>query len=296
MINERDLLLQSLTPTDAEWAVFESRFRGKTPDCPLTADLISFAREQAPPELAGRIRPHLQACGYCHSWVLSCRRALAPDEPEEQAASPAVHASACLRPATIRDEQETEHGPWPSGVPAKSESTPGLSNVFLTGIFTMILKGRPQEALQLLQPYLPDVLTAVGLGPDLADRLWQFLVERLPSEPGGTPASLPQWLQSFAREKLRYPDLPHRPAAEEWKPIVARCALRCVQASREEPEPVRRFLEAALERGVKSVGGLDRFREKEEAYRTAISGEDLRDLINRVSREQKRVARLFGLS
>ncbi len=109
---------------------------------------------------------------------------------------------------------------------ANERLSTGLSSVVLTDIHTLIGVGRIQEALQLLHPYLPDVLEAVGLDQTLVDRLTQFLIERCSVEPRQIPASLPEWLQSFAREKLLFDSLPHQPTPEDWTTLVGHCALR----------------------------------------------------------------------
>ncbi len=81
MLNELQLFPQSLMPTDADWAEFESRFLGKTADCPLTADLIALAQEQAGADVDARVRSHLRTCEYCRKWLEAYREGLnAPED------------------------------------------------------------------------------------------------------------------------------------------------------------------------------------------------------------------------
>src|SRR5262249_36156756 len=160
----------------------------------------------------------------------------------------------------------------------------GLSSVVLSGFFTRLLAGRTQEALQILRPYLPDVLEAVGLDPALAERLWQFLLQRIENDPHGPAALLPDWLRDFAREALRCDALPRHPGPDEWEPVLTRCALRNVLTSSEEPHEVRRFLQTALDHGVDSAGGLDLFRLSTGSGSVAVSAVECRRLIRKVRR------------
>ncbi len=258
MTNERDLLLYSIPPEGgAVWAEFEAAFPGKKPDCPLTADLIELALGQADD---ARLREHLAGCADCRALVEAYRRA-----------------------GTGAAEADTE---------SVAEEP---NSVVLTGIFTMLLAGRTEEALRLLQPYLPEVLAAVGLDPGLAGRLWEFLRQKLRSERRASQASCPEWLRDFAREMLHRDDLPRQPQPEDWKPVVARCAFRKVQASPEETDGVRRLLQTAIDRGVTNPSYLDFLRLSGDPA-GAVSGEECRRVIRKVSREEKRVARLFGLN
>src|SRR5262245_20115110 len=74
MTDERELLLSSLPPAEADWAEFEARFLGKKPDCPLTADLIELAQGEAAPDAAARLREHLKGCDYCRGWAEAYRQ------------------------------------------------------------------------------------------------------------------------------------------------------------------------------------------------------------------------------
>jgi hypothetical protein len=257
MTNERDLLVYSLPPEGGvAWEEFEAAFPAKKPDCPLTADLIELAGGQADAVAAARLGEHAAGCADCRASLEAYRRA----------------------------GQE--------GAEADTPPAEEPNSVVLTGIFTMLLAGRTEEALRLLQPYLPDVLAAVGLDPGLAGRLWEFLRQRLRSQP---QASCPEWLRAFARETLHCDDLPRRPRPEDWKPVIARCALRKVQDSPEETDGVRRLLQTAIDRGVTNPSYLDFLRVSGDPS-GAVTGEECRRVIRKVSREEKRVARLFGLN
>jgi hypothetical protein len=162
----------------------------------------------------------------------------------------------------------------------------------LTGFATLFLAGQTQKALRLLEPYLPDVLEAVGLDPALAARLREFIGERARSQ-RGQPPLLPDWLREFAREALHYEDLPARPPEEDWEPVLVRGALRSVQEASPEPE-VREFLQAALDRGVESAEGLELVRDLEDRYLRSIPDNVCHDLIKRIRRVQRTVSPLFG--
>jgi hypothetical protein len=296
MTSERDLLLYSLPPEGgADWDEFEAAFLGKKADCPPTADLIEAALGQPPESL----RVHLAACDACRAWFDAYRRGLeeAGGEPEPGAPRGSLleafadgfetREASPLPPALA----PTEAAPAAAGFASPSES----GSIVLTGIFTMLLEGRTEEALQLLRPYLPDVLEAVGLDPSLADRLWGFIRQRLRGEPRSSPGSGPQWLREFARESLQFDDLPYRPNPDDWKPVIARCALRTVGNSPEEPEEVRRFLQAAIEHGVANSANLGLFRSAHPS-RAGISEEECRWVMKKVRAKEKRVSRLFGLN
>jgi hypothetical protein len=285
MTSERDLLWYSLPPEgDAAWEEFEAGFRGKKPDCPLTADLIEFARGQADNATAARVKDHLPGCDACRACLEAYQHGW-PEEDEE-GGPPAPRGSL---PEAFAAGSEAQQ-------PAASGAAVGEPNsVVLTGIFTMLLAGRTEEALKLLEPYLPDLLSAVGLDPGLAGRLWEFLLERLRERPRAAQVPAPEWVRDFAREALNYDDLPHQPRPEDWKPVIARCALRNVQTSPEESQDVRLLLQTAIERGVTNPSYLD-FLRLSGGSSAAVSGEECRRVIRKVSREEKRVARLFGLN
>jgi hypothetical protein len=69
-----------------------------------------------------------------------------------------------------------------------------------------------------------------------------------------------------------------------------------VQEAPEEPEEVRQFLRAALDKGVDSAEGLDWFRQQAGPARAGIGEVECRRLIRKVRREQHRVSRHFGLN
>jgi hypothetical protein len=305
MIGERELLTRSLPPEGPGWAEFEARFLGKKAGCPLTADLIELAQGQAPADTAARLHSHFAECESCKNWFAAYRAGY-----ENPAASTLtdVPSGSLLdvfsapprpRPAPPVSAPPPKAEARPSAPPGKATSGPsgreGFSSVVLTGIFTMYVAGRTQEALQRLRPYLPDLLEAVGLDPALHDRLWQFIGQRLDKEPDQPPL-FPDWLQDFARETLSLDELPCRPSAGEWDPVLTRGALRTVQASADEPEEVRQFLQEALVHGVESAEGLDLVRLSAAPFRTGISEVECRRLIRKVRKEQHRVSRLFGMN
>jgi hypothetical protein len=308
MTAERELLLFSLPPRDADWPAFEANFLGKRPDCPLTADLIEFAQGESGPDAAARVNQHLAGCDYCKRWVDAYKAGW--EEPAE-AEEPAAPGGSLLEAFSFGSQERHEPGPAPSPrpapvAPAKARPEPpdpgglhseGLSSVVLTGFFTVLRAGRTQEACAMLRPYLPDILETAGLDPALADRLWQFLLQRLKEQGPHLPPSLfPGLLHDFAREALRFDALPCQPEPSDWQPVLARCALRAVQASPKEPEPVRRFLQAALESGVEAPEGLNLFWMTAAPKRAGISEVECRRLITVVRGEQRRVSRLFGLN
>jgi len=86
--------------------------------------------------------------------------------------------------------------------------------------------------------------------------LWQFIRQRLADEPSRPPL-FPNWLDDLPARRLLSMKVPCRPPAGEWDSVMTRGALRTVQASPEEPEAVRRFLQEALTHGVDSAEGLD---------------------------------------
>jgi hypothetical protein len=281
MTSERDLLLSSLPPEEgADWEEFESAFLRKKPGCPLTGDLIELAQGQDLPEVAG----HVAGCDGCRALVEAYRCGW-----EEKGGDPPAPTGSLLE--TFADGFESA----PPVAPRPSDSAAmGPNSVVLTGIFTMLLAGRTEEALRLLQPYLPDVLAAVGLDPALSDQLGLFLRQRLRAQPRSAPAPCPEWLRDFAREVLHFDELPCQPAPQEWRPVIARCALRTVQSSAEETPQVRQLLTAAVERGVTNPAYLDRLRLSAEPA-GAVTAEECRRVIRKVRREEDRVARLFGL-
>jgi hypothetical protein len=297
MINERELLLQSLPPGEADWAEFEARFLHKLPDCPLTADLIEVAQGVADPATARRVQEHLPACRFCGSWFHAFRGGLQelgglepgsgppggslPDVFSDRPDSPQPSAPQASRPAA----------PARPGPPPPRE----FSSVVLTGFATLFLAGQTQKAFQLLRPYLPDILEAVGLDASLAGRLRQFLRERAEKEPRRPPALFPDWLREFARQTLRLEDLPVHPPAGDWEPVLVRGALRSVQEASPELE-VREFLQAALDRGVESPEGLELVRDLEERYLHSIPDNVCHDLIKKVRRVRRTVSPLFGLN
>jgi hypothetical protein len=281
MTAERELLLFSLPPRDADWPAFEANFLGKKPGCPLTADLIEFARGESGPEAAGRLKQHLAECDYCRRWVDASKAGREETAETEEPAAPVAPAK--TRPAA---------NPAPGSLPSE-----GLSSVVLTGFFTVLRAGRTQEACAMLRPYLPDILETAGLDPALADRLWRFLLQRIEEQGPHLPPSLfPGLLHDFAREALRFEALPCQPGPSDWQPVLARCALRAVQASLKEPEPVRQFLQAALDSGVQAPEGLNLFWMTAAPKRAGISEVECRRLITVVRGEQRRVSRLFGLN
>jgi hypothetical protein len=261
MTSERDLLRYSLPPEGgAGWKEFEAAFPARKPGCPLTAELIELAQGLADAETAARLHLHTVACASCRTLLETYRR--------------------------VGDDDRAADTPQGATVDEPN-------SVVLTGIFTMLLAGRTEEALRLLQPYLPDVLAAVGLDPALAGRLWEYLRQKLRTESQAAQTSCPEWLRDFAREALHRDDLPRRPKAEDWKPVIARCALRKVQSSPEETDDVRHLLQTAIDRGVTNPSYLDFLR---LSGGPAVSGEECRRVIRKVSREEKRVASLFGLN
>ncbi len=301
MTSERDLLWYSLPPSgNAAWEEFEAGFRAKKPDCPLTADLIEFAQGRADAPTAARVQEHVPGCDACRAWLEAYERGWEEGEKGEEDNSPAPRGSLLEVFAAGFGAQQP---PAPANPPPAVAAPPAASgaaveepnSVVLTGIFTMLLAGRTEEALKLLKPYLPDVLAAVGLDPGLAGRLWDFLLQRLRERPRAAQAPAPEWVRDFARETLNFDDLPYRPRPEDWKPVIARCALRNVQTSPEESEDVRLLLQAAIERGVTNPSYLD-FLRLSGGPPGAVSGEECRRVIRKVSREEKRVARLFGLN
>jgi hypothetical protein len=296
MTNERDLLWYSLPPEgEAAWEEFEAGFLGKKPDCPLTADLIEYAQGQADAAVAGRVKEHVPGCDACRTWLEAYQRGWA--ETEENGPAPRGSLLEAFVAGFGAQQPALPAGPPPAvaAPPAAAAAPQEPNSVVLTGIFTMLLAGRTEEALKLLKPYLPDVLAAVGLDPGLAGRLWDFLLQRLRERPRAAQAPAPEWVRDFAREALNFDDLPCRPRPEEWKPVITRCALRNVQTSPEESEDVRRLLQTAIERGVTNPSSLDLLRVSGGAA-VAVSGEECRRVIRKVSREEKRVARLFGLN
>jgi len=309
MISERDLLLQSLSPEDAGWAQFEAEFLGKGPECLLAADLIALAQGQVGPELAAGVQPHLDRCTYCTSWFDAYKKVREKSVPEGPHLPTAGEASsfdrvaAAPRPQPISTAAASGLRP-PAGARPKEPSRPpptprpsdGMSSIVLTGIFTLLLAGRTQEALSYLQPYLPEVLEALGLDPWLADRLWEYILERAQQQPAHSPALFPGWLRDFAQETLPG-DGPRRlPESFNLKPVVARCALRAVQGSPEEPQEVRQFLQAALDRGLQSDAELELFNLSGRAEGPWISDPTCRRVMQKVRGEQRRVAPLFGIN
>lgn len=288
MTTERDLLLDSLPPEEGPaWKEFEAAFLGKAPGCPPTTDLIELAQGQANATAAARLRQHTAGCARCRSWLEAYHRGWEEDDE----APPRAQEAALLETfATGLGASSLA-----SAAPAAPSADQGPNSVVLTGIFTMLLAGRTEEALGLLRPYLPDVLEAVGLGPGLAGQFWEFLLDRLHHQPRAAHASCPDWLRAFAHEKLGYDELPCEPRPEDWRPVIARCALRKVQAGPEETEEVRRLLQMAIDRGVTNPSYLDVLR-RSAIPAGAVSGEECRRIIRKVSREEKRVARLFGLN
>ncbi len=265
MTSERDLLRCSLPPEgDAAWEQFRAGFPPRNSDCPLTADLIECALGQAD----ARVQQHVSGCDACRRLLEGFRRC---EADEGNSSAP---------PEPLPEAQRTAEEP---------------NSVVLTGIFTMLLAGRTEEALKLLRPYLPDVLAAVGLDPGLAGRLWEFLLQRLRERPRAAQAPAPEWVRDFARETLNCEDLPRKPRPEDWKPVITRCAFRNVQTSAGESEDVRRLLQTAIERGVTNPSSLDLLR-LTGGFPGAVSGEECRRVIRKVASEEKRVARLFGLN
>lgn len=277
MISERDLLLQSVPPDDAGWAAYEATFLGKSSECLLDADLIALAQGQVVPAPAAGLQLHLDRCAYCKSQLDTYKDGRGQGVPN------ATPVAAALPQKLSR--------PRPAPRP-----TEGMSSVVLTGIFTLLLQGRTQEALSYLRPYLPEVLEALGLKPGLADRLWQYILDRAQQQPGHSPALFPGWLQDFTREALPDTGCSSLPASFDLQPVVARCALRAVQASPEEPPEVRQFLQAALERGVRSDAELELFNLSGRAEGPWISDPACRRVIQKVRGEQRRVAPLFGIN
>lgn len=309
MISERDLLLHSLPPDEAEWAQFEAEFLGKGPECLLAGDLMALAQGQASSELASGMQPHLDRCAYCKSWFDAFKpiqEKSAPDAAPDPAGSGGVRTdrlAGAPRPQPASSVPASGLRPPPGGrlkglsrvLPAPRPAE-GMSSIVLTGIFTLLLAGRTQEALNYLRPYLPEVLEALGLDPLLADCLWQYILDRAQQQPVHSPALFPGWLRDFARDTSPGDSPSRLPEAFNLKPVVARCALRAVQASSEEPPEVRQFLQAALDRGVQSDAELELFNLSGRTEGPWISDPACRRVIQKVRGEQRRVAPLFGIN
>jgi hypothetical protein len=300
MSDERNLLRHGLPVEDDGWAQFEARFLGRGADCPPAGALIALAQNSA--DDPGRLEAHLRTCPGCRSWLEAFRRGLQPPAPEAPTPLPAG-----LR-AAGKDSGGSRPGPARSPAPpggAAEAGYPGLDSVVLTGIVTLLVSGRTEEALRVLRPFLADILEAVGLDRGLSEQLWQFLQDRLcrspvadaPGHPEGPPKPLlaPQWLREFARDRLQFEDLPVAPETADWEPVLSRCALQRILSSA-QPPAVHEFLRAALERGVDSALGLEEFRLSEEHYRSRISDMESRRLIRRVRQEHDQFARLVGLN
>lgn len=277
MVTERDLLRACLTPEAAGWAEFEKELLARTADCFPTGELIEFAEGTVGAGTATRIRLHLPGCPHCSSWVSAYRDALSSEETEILVPSPS---------GSLMEAFASRH--------VNPPRTGGLSNMVLTGFATMFLAGRTREALDLLQPHLPDILEAVGLDPALSDRLRKFIRDRVERDEKLASSPFPQLLRTFAREELQRQAL-DEPASEDWQPVLVRGAFRTVQSAATEG-PVRDFLQTALDRGLSEPAGLELLRLEEDVYANAISAQTCRDLINKVSKHQDRLSRLFGLN
>jgi hypothetical protein len=305
MTTERNQLFLSLPFADPNGEEFEAHFLGKTPACPLTADLIALAQGQADAEVAARVRPHLGICAYCSRWFKAYTEGweeTTDDSPPNSSPQASLldlfsagsrgrgqPAEAPLREAP---EEQTSTRALP---PRATPPSDGPSSVVLTGIFTMLLAGRTEEALQRLRPYLPEILKALRLDPLLADRLWEFILDRLQQRPARAPLS-PGWLREFAQGTLPAAAVACLPESVDLDPVLARGAIRAVQTSPEEPAAVRDFLGAALEKGVQSPLELDLFRLSGDAAASRISDVECRFLIKKIRKEQNRVARLFVMN
>src|SRR5947208_1793070 len=64
---------------EEQWAALELRLPKKTPDCPLTYDLIELALGQVTPPQSTRLHQHLSECAYCRERFESQQRASAPE-------------------------------------------------------------------------------------------------------------------------------------------------------------------------------------------------------------------------
>jgi hypothetical protein len=272
MTSEIALLADSLLPEDPRWEEFDRAVPTKGVDCPLTVELIEFAQGRCDALTADRVERHRRECRYCR---------LCLDVFLKQ-----------LPPASSTPQGETRAGGL--SATAGNESDGEMSSLVLTGFATMFMAGRTHEALELLQPILPDILQAVGLEPDLCDQLRQFVRQRLEESTRRAPPPFPSLLRDFARERLeRDVEMPRN--AEALRPIFVRGALRAVHADTRDPA-IQAFLQDAIDRGMISAEGLDLLRLEEETYATQIQARDSRRLINRVSKHERRLAELFGVN
>jgi len=319
MLNERDLLWQSLPPVgDAEWADYEKTFLGKTAECPPTAELICYAENRGlEPAAAGKIRQHLPGCRFCSLWVESYRQGLEEDEADLTSSPP--------RPGSLLDvycshDERVESGPSscpPPPLPPQAKKTSSSSSttatattvtkkkqqqqqdhnssMVLTGFATLIKVGRMSQALEMLHPHLPDILEAVGLDPDLAGQLREFIQSQLEDDPNRASSPISDWLQSFAREELRHPELLRNPEPEEWRPWLARGAFERVKADSSEPA-VQEFLQEALNRQMDSPEGLELLRAEDREYEVKIPAHVCRELIRKVRQQQGWMSRAIGLN
>jgi DNA-binding transcriptional regulator LsrR (DeoR family) len=95
MSNEREILAYSLAPEGASAEAEIKWLLPKGADCPLTADLILLAKGETAPDVAGRLKKHLEGCDACLASFRGFERALKRyhedpvDPPPPEPATPA---------------------------------------------------------------------------------------------------------------------------------------------------------------------------------------------------------------
>ncbi len=77
------MFLDSLEPTDEEWAGYRSRVLGRRAECPSLSSLYAFAMRRCSDAQQERmIEQHYLECGYCQVCVAGFRKGANAKEPD----------------------------------------------------------------------------------------------------------------------------------------------------------------------------------------------------------------------
>lgn len=200
-----------------------------------------------------------------------------------------LHTLSC-DPEALRWAHEALTGD-PTAIPAPASASP---------FTTLMAGGQISELIERLRPVLPAILQAVGLPIDHADRLRQFLKERLGAGVRGRRFRelIPGWLEEFAH-LAGLGALPRPLDPGDWRRIVERAVMLHVLRQRPAGEPpwAEEYRETALQRGAESWEDLQAITLPEPYAQQAADDLPMfrRDLIFQVQQDIERYCQVLEL-
>jgi hypothetical protein len=242
-MGEWEMLLESL-PLEQDPNAFGVQLLaerlGRSSACPPLGELMDLVKGKLEPNRAEQLHAHRQTCAYCQVWYQGLT---APWNKE----------------IAVQEFQRVFRG----GAAVEKEEVEAWSAI--TRFLTKMIRGRQQEAIEGLRPYLATFLAAVGIDPALEDRFAAFLTLHA-LELSREQAPLPHWLTNFARQELSCSELPYQPTLREWDAIFERAVLAALlKSGLSSPEPDETEARAARAKPARKETGPSKLETDETA-------------------------------